>query len=108
MLERIRRADHVMVVNGRYVDGRQSVNGAQYANAGRPATRNNAELRAGGTLVETKRITADTEILYAHGAQYWRARNDEAKRRARVGSTDGRTGGMIAYTRMDGWHSWRT
>ena len=92
----MREADHIMLVNGRYIDGRVAVNGAQKINAGLHGKVNNAKFSAGtGNIRATKTIRAGTEILMAYSKSYW----DEHKRAERIlESQEGKAGGFIAYT----------
>ena len=94
------RADHIMIVNGKYIDGRHSVTGAQYINTanGVKGVSNNALFAKDGTgtvRVNTSGgIRAGEEILFAYGQRYWSARKREARERRR----DERVGGMVAYS----------
>ena len=100
-LAAIHRADHVMQVGQRYVDGRDGCSGAQFINtdlhqAGRT---NNAKFASTGTVRVTAPggIGVGAEILMPYGADYWRQRAGEDRRKQR----DARRGGMIAYSQHD-------
>ena len=95
-LNDMREADHIMLVNGRYIDGRMAVNGAQKINAGLHGKVNNAKFSAGtGNIRATTTIRAGKEILMAYSKSYW----DEHKRAERIlESQEGKAGGFIAYT----------
>ena len=95
-LNDMREADHIMLVNGRYIDGRTAVNGAQKINAGLHGKVNNAKFSAGtGNIHATKTIRAGKEIFMAYSKSYW----DEHKRAERIlESQEGKAGGFIAYT----------
>ena len=95
-LNDMREADHIMLVNGRYIDGRTAVNGAQKINAGLHGKVNNAKFSAGtGNIHATTTIRAGKEILMAYSKSYW----DEHKRAERIlESQEGKAGGFIAYT----------
>ena len=101
-LAAVHRADHIMVVSGRYIDGRHGVTGAQYVNAARGTSgrTDNARFGATGTITVEKRsgIAAGEEILMAYGQDYWRQRDAEARRVKR----DERVGGFAAYSKHDG------
>ena len=86
----MREADHIMLVNGRYIDG------AQYINAGLHGKVNNARFSAGTSNIHaTKTIHAGKEIFMAYSKSYW----DEHKRAERIlESQEGKAGGFIAYT----------
>jgi hypothetical protein len=92
----MREADHIMLVNGRYIDGRTAVNGAQKINAGLHGKINNAKFSAvTGNIHATTTIRAGKEILMAYSKSYW----DEHKRAERIlKSQEGKAGGFIAYT----------
>ena len=79
-LVRIQRADHVMAVNGRYVDGRATANGVQYINAGLRASSDNARFHSTGSVTARVNIDVGQEILYAYGASYWQQRAAERRR----------------------------
>ena len=89
-------ADHIMLVNGRYIDGRTAVNGAQKINAGLHGKTNNAKFSSKtGNIHTTTAIQAGKEIFMAYSKSYW----DEHKRTKRIlGSPEGKAGGFIAYT----------
>ena len=95
-LNDMREADHIMLVNGRYIDGRTAVNGAQKINAGLHGKINNATFSAvTGNIHATTTIRAGKEILMAYSKSYW----DEHKRAERIlKSQEGKAGGFIAYT----------
>ena len=97
-LNDMKQADHIMLVNlnGRYIDGRTAVNGAQKINAGLHGKVNNAKFSAGtGNIRATTTIRAGKEILMAHSKSYW----DEHKRAERIlESQEGKAGGFIEYT----------
>ena len=96
-LAQIQRADHVMVVNGRYVDGRTTVNGVQYINAGLQTRSDNAQFHNTGSVTARENINEGQEILYAYGAAYWKRRDAERRR----GHVDTRRGGFMAYSMHD-------
>ena len=89
-------ADHRMLVNGRYIDGRTAVNGAQKINAELYGKTNNATfLSKTGNIHAMTTIQAGKEIFMAYSKSYW----DEHKRARRIlGSTEGKSGGFVAYT----------
>ena len=89
-------ADHIMLVNGRYIDGRTAVNGAKKINAGLHGNTNNAKfLSKTGNIHTTTAIQAGKEIFMAYSKSYW----DELKITKRIlGSPEGKAGGFIAYT----------
>ena len=97
----IGRADHMMAIAGRIVDGRQGRTGAQYINTSTGTTEhNNAKFTNTGAVrvADNSTIRKGDEILYAYGAEYWRIRRTETQRHER----DERVGGAIAYTRHNG------
>ena len=66
---------HVMSQGKRLIDGKYGPTGAQYINSAYRAPKawvNNARMLASGTIVATKVIIPDAEILMAYGAAYWR------------------------------------
>ena len=89
-------ADHIMLVNGQYIDGRTAVNGAQKINAGLHGETNNAKFSSkAGNIHTTTAIQAGKEIFMAYSKSYW----DEHKRTKRIlGSPEGKAGRFIAYT----------
>jgi hypothetical protein len=91
----MREADHIMLVNGRYIDGRTAVNGAQKINAGLHGKVNNAKFSAGtGNIHATKTIRAGKEIFMAYSKSYW----DEHKRAERIlESQEGKAGGRWVH-----------
>jgi len=99
----IQRADHVMAIKGRYVDGRLAMTGAQYINTalGNDRLTNNA-LFSGTTgsirVAPGKRIEVGQEILMPYGPDYWRDRRRDAER----GERDRRVGGAIAFSLHEG------
>ena len=101
-LAAVHRADHIMVVKGRYIDGRHGVTGAQYINAahGSSGCSDNAKFGPTATVTVEKKsgIAAGEEVLMAYGQEYWRHRDTEA----RVERRDERVGGFAAYSKHDG------
>ena len=98
-LQEVRRADHIMLVAKRYVDGRHAVSGAQYinTNTGQRGRKNNASFSAttGSIKVDaTAGVRTGEEILMPYGSRYWQARRHEARREER----DTRRGGAVAYS----------
>ena len=99
----VRRADHIMEIAGRLVDGRSGASGAQYINTakGMQQRSNNADF-AGTTgsirVTAAGGIAKGTEILMPYGSVYWKQRDTDARHDARYGRRDARRGGMIAYT----------
>eukprot|EP00966_Prymnesium_polylepis_P157392 3637407-Prymnesium_polylepis.4 len=71
-LAAVHRADHIMVVKGRYIDGRHGVTGTQYINAALGSSRrsDNAKFGPTGTVTveEKSGIAAGDEVLMAYGA----------------------------------------
>ena len=102
----VRRADHIMEIAGRLIDGRSGVSGAQYINTAKGVRQryNNADF-AGTTgsirVTATGGIKKGDEILMPYGSTYWRSREAEARHDRRNGRRDARRGGMIAYTVHD-------
>ena len=102
-LAAVRRADHVMEIAGRYVDGRNGVSGAQYINtakgmSGRADNANFSNTTGSVRVVAAKGIAAGTEILMPYGSEYWRQRAKDARTDKKYGRRDARRGGVIAYT----------
>ena len=94
-VENAKRADHVMEMRGRYVDGRHANAGAQYINSG--GKRNNARFAHTGAVTATRAIAEGEEVLYPYGAAYWRRRAANEQR----DTSDTRSGGMIAWSLHD-------
>ena len=97
-LAAIRRADHVMGIAGRLVDGRKGISGAQYINTakGMKGRTDNARFSATtGSIVVTANggIKAGTEILMSYGQAYWQQRAKDARADIRYGRRDARRGG---------------
>ena len=98
----IHRADHIMEIGGRYVDGRRARNGAQFANTACGVTGRNDNAKFSGTTGSLRvaenctggGIRCGQEILLTYGTGYWNTRARTAKRAGR----DERRGGAIAYS----------
>ena len=102
-LAAVKRADHVMEIAGRLVDGRHGISGAQYINTAKGVTgrADNAHFSkpTGSVRVTaTKGIAAGTEILMPYGSDYWRQRAKDARHDKKYGRRDARRGGVITYT----------
>ena len=100
-LAAIHRADHVMQIGRRYVDGRDGSSGAQFINTDlhQQGRTNNAKFASTGTVRVTAPggIEEGVEILMPYGTEYWRQRAEEGRR----GRRDERRGGMVAYTQHE-------
>ena len=83
-LAAIHRADHVMQVGRRYVDGRDGSSGAQFINTDlhQRGRTNNAKFASTGTVRVTAPggIEEGVEILMPYGTEYWRQRAGEGRR----------------------------
>ena len=83
-LAAIRRADHVMGIAGRLVDGREGISGAQYINTAKGVKGRNDNARFSpttGSIVVTAAggIKTGTEILMSYGQTYWLATTRERR-----------------------------